>query len=99
MERTREIGIRKAIGARNRDIFLQFFAEAMVVSFGGGLLGILCGAVVGTWVMHLVGVPLLLSRWAIGAALACSAIVGLVSGVYPAMRAANQDPIAALRHE
>lgn len=99
LERTREIGIRKAIGARHRDIFVQFFSEAMLVSFSGGILGIVVGAVVGAGVMHLVGVPVLVSHWAVASALVSSGVVGLAAGVYPAMRAARQDPIQALRHE
>ncbi len=99
MERTREIGIRKAIGARNRDIFLQFFAEAMVVSLTGGLIGIVSGAGLGALAMHLIGTPIMLSQWAVWAAVISSVIVGLAAGVYPAMQAAQQDPIQALRYE
>ncbi len=99
MERTREIGIRKAVGARNRDIFLQFFGEALVISMTGGLVGILVGASAGILAMRLIGTPLVVSTWAVAAALVSSAVVGLAAGVYPAMRAARQDPIRALRFE
>lgn len=99
MERTREIGIRKAVGARNRDIFLQFFGEALVISMSGGLVGILVGAAAGLVAMRLIGTPLVLSAWAVAAALLSSAVAGLAAGVYPAMRAARQDPIQALRFE
>jgi putative ABC transport system permease protein len=99
MERTREIGIRKAIGATDRDLFLQFFTEALVISMGGGVLGILSGTLAAAAVMAFSGLPFGVSQWAIVAAIISSAIVGLASGVYPAMRAARQDPIKALRYE
>lgn len=99
MERTREIGIRKAVGARNRDIFMQFFGEALVISMSGGLAGILIGAGVAVVAMRLIGTPVVLSLWAVAAALISSGVVGLGAGVYPAMRAARQDPIRALRYE
>ncbi len=99
MERTREIGIRKAIGARDQDIFLQFFFESLVVSLGGGSIGIVAGIGLAVTSMNLIGMPIIISRWAIYAAVAASGLVGLIAGVYPAMKAARQDPIQALRHE
>jgi len=99
LERTREIGIRKAVGARHRDIFLQFFGESMVLGLLGGLSGLLSGVVVASAVMAYAGLPIQISQWAVVMALACSLGVGLVAGVYPAMRAARQDPIQALRFE
>ncbi|MEW6284359.1 MAG: ABC transporter permease [Candidatus Eremiobacterota bacterium] len=99
MERTREIGIRKAVGASDRDLFVQFFMEALVISMGGGLLGIAGGSLVATGIMAGIGMPIGISTWAVVSALISSALVGLASGVYPAMRAARQDPIQALRWE
>ena len=99
LERTREIGIRKAVGARHRDIFLQFFGESMVLGLLGGLTGLLSGVAAATLVMVRCGLPVQISGWAVGLALACSVGVGLVAGVYPAMRAAQANPIQALRFE
>lgn len=99
MERTREIGIRKAIGASQRDIFYQFFTEAMILSMSGGGLGILIGAAVSAVLLYWMGLPIEISRWAVAAALASSGAVGLTAGVYPAMQASKADPIKALRHE
>lgn len=99
MERTREIGIRKAVGARHRDIFLQFFGESMVLGLSGGLTGLLVGVSVAALVMRYAGLPFQISHWAVVLALVCSTGVGLVAGVYPAMKAARADPIQALRFE
>ncbi len=98
-ERTREIGIRMAVGARGRDILLQFLVEAIVLSTVGGLLG--TGLGVGTAVVigRLADWPILISPTAVVSALAFAWAVGLVFGVYPARRASRLDPIAALRHE
>ncbi len=99
MERTREIGIRKALGARSRDIFWQFFMEALVVSLGGGLLGILLGCGITALATRAMGLPSAISVWSIQLGFLNSGLVGLVAGVFPALRAAKADPIKALRYE
>jgi putative ABC transport system permease protein len=98
-ERTREIGLRKAVGARGRDILLQFVAEAVVVSLGGGLIGLIIGAAIAL-IVTLTGVlSATVSFDAVLLALGFSLAVGLFFGIYPAQRAAKLNPIEALRHE
>jgi putative ABC transport system permease protein len=97
-ERTREIGIRKAIGARKREILLQFLVESVILSLLGGTVGILLGIGLGS-LGSLFGVPAAFSPGAMLLAFLFAASVGLIFGVYPAMRAADLDPIEALRHE
>ncbi len=98
-ERTREIGIRKSLGATARDIQRQFLAEAIALSFLGGVLGVVAGIAFGALVA--VGSPLSarVTAWSVGVALALGASVGVLFGVYPASRAARLDPIAAMRAE
>jgi len=96
-ERTREIGIRKAVGARTYDILSQFVIEAMMLSVTGGVLGILLGAV-GALALSAV-VPTEITPWAVGLAFFFSAGVGIFFGVYPAWKASKLDPIEALRYE
>ena len=98
-ERTREIGIRLAVGAKARHILLQFLAESTALSLAGGLLGTVLGVGVAMLVARLAEWPVVVSPAAVAVAFAFSAAVGLVFGVYPARRAARMDPIAALRHE
>jgi len=99
-ERTSEIGMRKAIGARRRDIAWQFLVEAMVLSGTGGLLGMLftdgLGGAVRLWWKEL---PLSTPVWARVAGFSGSVSVGLIFGIWPAMKAASLDPIAALHYE
>jgi putative ABC transport system permease protein len=98
-ERTREIGIRKAMGARRGDIQSQFLIESSTMAMVGGLLGILFGISVAKGITYLVGMPSQIRLWAVLAGLAVSASVGIFFGVYPANRAAKLDPIVALRSE
>jgi len=98
-ERTREIGIRKALGARRRDILLQFLIEAATLSLVGAALGIALGFSLAQVIAALTPLPAAVAPWAIGAALVLGAGVGIAAGLYPASRAALLDPIAALRQE
>jgi len=98
-ERTREIGIRMAVGARARDILRQFLVEAIVLCLAGGIVGILLGRGVSVAVTALLNWPTLPSVPAIVAAVAVSASVGIVFGYYPAWKASRLDPIDALRYE
>jgi putative ABC transport system permease protein len=98
-ERTREIGVRKALGARRSDVLMQFLIEAVTMALVGGVFGILLGIGVAKTVTALVGMPSEIKAWAILAGLAVATGVGVTSGVYPASRAAKLDPIQALRFE
>ncbi len=98
-ERTREIGIRKAVGAKNRDIILQFLIESMMISLIGGIFGIFFGLTGAFLIMFIIKGTLVIAWWAVILATAVSAVVGIFFGVYPAMRAAALDPVIALRYE
>jgi putative ABC transport system permease protein len=99
-ERTREIGIRKAIGARKRDIVRQFLLEAMTLTFFGGALGVIVAIIATSILMFFVPqLPATIPPWAIIAGLVVSIGVGLIFGVWPAKKAANLDPIECLRYE
>ena len=98
-ERTREIGIRKAMGARRQDVRLQFLIESATVALVGGFFGVVGGIVVAKTVTLLIGMPSSVPLWAVISALIVATSVGLFFGVYPASRAAKLDPIAALRFE
>ncbi len=98
-ERTREIGIRRAIGAKRRDIILQFLMETTVLSTSGGILGVLFGVLVPFFVTMTFGIETVTSLWSIVLAFAISVATGVIFGVYPAYKAAVMSPIEALRHQ
>jgi putative ABC transport system permease protein len=98
-ERTREIGIRLAVGAHGRDVLTQFLIEAIILSVMGGILGVLLGVGASQLVSKLNGWPVLVSTSAIAGAVAFSATIGVFFGFYPARKAAQLDPIEALRYE
>ena len=98
-ERTREIGIRRALGARRRDIIAQFLVETVLLSGAGGILGVVLGVSIPFVVSHTAGMKTIITLWSPLLAFSISALVGVVFGLYPAFRAANMDPVEALRHE
>jgi len=98
-ERTREVGIRKAMGATRADVLLQFLIEAVILSLLGGLVGVVLGIAVAKGVTLAIGMPSVIKLWAVAAGLIVAGSVGVFFGVYPARRAATLDPIAALRFE
>jgi putative ABC transport system permease protein len=98
-ERTREIGVRRALGARRRDIIVQFLVETVMLSGIGGILGVLLGVAIPFVVTHFAGMKTIVTLWSPLLAFGISALVGIVFGIYPALRAARMDPVEALRHE
>jgi putative ABC transport system permease protein len=98
-ERTREVGIRKALGARRADVLLQFLIESATLAFVGGVLGVIFGIVFAKGITAIIGMPSVIKLWAVAAGLIVSASVGVFFGVYPARKAARLDPITALRFE
>jgi len=98
-ERTKEIGVRRAIGARKSRIVIQFLINTCVLSIGGGLLGLVLGIVIPRVITATTGMPTLVQPYSLFLAFGISAGIGIIFGLYPAMRAASLDPIEALRHE
>lgn len=98
-ERTREIGIRKALGARRDDVLLQFLIESLILALTGGAIGVISGIFFAEIVTALIGMPSAIKLWAVLAGLFVAATVGVFFGVYPARKAARLDPIVALRFE
>jgi len=98
-ERTREIGLRKAIGAKKKDIALQFLAEAIMLTFLGGIIGVMLGWILATLVSQFAGIATHVSLQAVILAFGVSAAIGIIFGYYPARRAASLNPIEALRYE
>lgn len=98
-ERTREIGIRRALGATKRAIIIQFLSETLMLTFVGGILGIVLGSLIPFLVTHFGHMPTVITGLSLVLAFGISAAVGVVFGLYPAYRAANMDPIESLRHE
>jgi putative ABC transport system permease protein len=98
-ERTREIGVRKALGARRRDVLLQFLIESAVLASCGGGLGVVLGIGAAKIITLAIGFPSVVAFWSIAVGLIVSASVGLFFGIYPAYKASSLDPIAALRAE
>jgi putative ABC transport system permease protein len=98
-ERTREIGIRRALGARRRDIVTQFLVETVLLAGAGGVIGVLLGITIPYVVTQTAGMKTIITLWSPMLAFGISALVGVVFGIYPALRAAQMDPVEALRHE
>jgi len=98
-ERTREIGVRKALGARQSDILLQFLFESGLMALLGGIFGVLIGVGVGKLFTIFVGLPSSAPLWAVLLGLFMATSVGIFFGVYPASKAAKLDPVTALRAE
>ncbi len=98
-ERTREIGIRRAIGAKRRDVITQFLIESVILSGVGGALGVVLGVIIPFVIEAVTDMETIIVFWSPLLAFSISALVGIVFGIYPAMRAADMDPVEALRHE
>jgi len=98
-ERTREIGVRKALGARRQDILAQFLIESATISLTGGAIGVFCGIVLAKVITLAIAFPSAIEYWSILLSLVVSIGVGLFFGIYPAYKASALDPIAALRAE
>jgi putative ABC transport system permease protein len=99
LERTREIGVRRAVGARQRDIVRQFVVEAVLISFAGGLLGLVLGFAMSELIAWFAGWSTVVTVGSILLAFLVSISIGLIFGIYPAMKAARLDPVEAIRYE
>ncbi|MEO7999538.1 MAG: FtsX-like permease family protein, partial [Gemmatimonadaceae bacterium] len=99
LERIREIGVRRAMGATQRDILAQFLSEAVLISLAGGLAGIFIGATISFGIESLAGIKTMVSGISVFVAFGVSITVGLIFGIVPAWRAARQDPVVCLRYE
>jgi putative ABC transport system permease protein len=98
-ERTREIGVRKALGARQRDVLLQFLIESATMALAGGAIGVLCGVIVAKLITLIIGFPTSVQLWSVFLGLFVATATGIFFGVYPASKAAKLDPVVALRAE
>src|SRR6185295_8358939 len=98
-ERTREIGLRKAVGARESDIVVQVLAESVALSIVGGLVGTLFGVATAETISALTPIPASVQLWSVALGIGITALVGLFFGLYPALKAARLDPIVALGKE
>jgi putative ABC transport system permease protein len=98
-ERTREIGVRKAVGATRREILWQFLVEAGVLTFMGGAIGLIIGALAAEGVERATPIPATIPLWSVMAALAMALFTGMLFGLLPAMKASRLDPVEALRYE
>jgi len=98
-ERTREVGLRKALGARKSNIIWQFIVESITLSLVGGIIGILIGFTIAAIISILSPLPYIIAPWSIAAGLIVTFMIGLVFGTYPASKAANLDPVVALHYE
>ncbi|MGH9309967.1 MAG: ABC transporter permease [Vicinamibacterales bacterium] len=99
MERTREIGVRRAIGAKRRDVIRQFLIETTIISLAGGVMGVLLGVGLSQLIGYLAGWSTIVTTWSIVLAFFVSVAIGLIFGLYPAVRAAGLDPVTALHYE
>jgi putative ABC transport system permease protein len=98
-ERTREIGLRKSLGARRRDVLWQILTESITLSTCGGIVGTTLGFLVAFAISKFSPLPAAVEPWSVALGISVTAIIGLFFGLYPAMRAASLDPIEALRRE
>ena len=98
-ERTREIGVRKALGARQRDVLLQFLIESATMALMGGAIGVICGVGVAKIITLVIGFPTSVQLWSVLLGLFMATATGVFFGVYPARKAAKLDPVVALRAE
>ena len=98
-ERTREIGVRKAVGATRREILWQFLVEAAVLTLLGGGVGMALGALTAEGVARVTPIPAAIPLWSVVAAITMAIVTGILFGLFPALRAAKMEPVVALRHE
>jgi ABC-type antimicrobial peptide transport system permease subunit len=98
-ERTKEIGLRMAVGARRLDIMTQFLAEAIFIASTGGAIGVVAGFAVANLISIAIGFPTLVNLWSVMLGVGVSSAVGIASGSYPAWRASRLDPVEAMRRE
>jgi putative ABC transport system permease protein len=98
-ERTREIGLRKALGAKQQTVILQFLIEAIILTFAGGVIGMILGIAISLVISKVVGLPFTISPPAIALAMGVSGVIGVLFGWYPAQKASKLQPIEALRYE
>jgi putative ABC transport system permease protein len=98
-ERTREIGVRKALGATRREVLFQFLVEAATLTLVGGVVGMMLGGLIALGINKLTPIPAAVPLWSVVVALLASIVTGIMFGMYPANKASKLDPVEALRYE